>query len=322
MDAEVISALQTPDNPYSIIIGNNARYLLDELLADVDTGHNVIATVFVDAHAMYRASGPEAMKSVGEVEFANGVAAMSASGTYGKCQACAGIVSGGSLHEGDGAEQVLEAHIRAGNGRFRGVRNPSAYDPDPDLAGAVQGNPAHMLEDKKFRTGFKYLQKFGLTYDTWVLEPQLPEVIDLARAFPETSIILDHVGTPLGMGSYKGKRGERYDIWRENMRTLSACTNVTVKVGGLAMPICGFDSFNTNPCSEMLAAEWKPYVEPCIEFFGAERCMFESNFPVDSGGGSYPAIWNAFKRLASGASKEEKTALFSGTAARVYKLDL
>jgi predicted TIM-barrel fold metal-dependent hydrolase len=286
---------------------SHARYLLDEFLADVTTGHNVRATVFVECGAMYRATGPEALKPVGEVEFANGVAAMAASKIFGNVKVCAGIVGNPNLSLGNAAEAILRAHIQAADGRFRGVRN----------------HPAGGLLDKEFRSGFKWLSKFGLPFDALVLEPQLPDLINLARAFPDTQIILNHVGILPGAGRQGIQREERFPIWRDNIRTLSVCSNVVVKLGGLGMPLPGFKSFMSTPrfTSQQLAEEWKPYLETCIEAFGANRCMFESNFPVDSGTCTYPVLWNTFKRLAAGASAAEKTALFSGTAARVYRLD-
>jgi predicted TIM-barrel fold metal-dependent hydrolase len=286
----------------------HARYLLDEFLADVNAGHNVRATVFVECGAMYRATGPEAMKSVGEVEFANGVAAMAASEVFGTVKVCAGIVGDPNLSSGNAVEEVLKAHIQAGDGRYRGVRS----------------HPAAGLHDKEFRTGFKWLHRSGLPFDALVLEPQLPDLIDLARAFPDTQMILNHVGILPDSATQSSPREERFPIWRDNIRTLSACDNVVVKLGGLGMPLPGFKSFMSTPrfTSEQLAEEWKPYIETCIEAFGAHRCMFESNFPVDSGTCTYPVLWNAFKRLAAGASVTEKTALFSGTAARIYRLDI
>jgi L-fuconolactonase len=320
----VLAAMQTSVNPFTPVMRNKARYLLEEFLADVNTGHNIRATVFAEAHAMYRTSGPKAMRSVGEVEFINGVAAMAESGVFGKVKACAAIVGNADLRLGDRVEEVLRAHIQAGGGRYRGIRNHTAYDPDPALCAAGAGDLPHALLDKQFRAGFKWLEKLGLSYDAWLFEPQLSDLTELARAFPGTQIILDHVGSPMGLASYAGKRHERFPIWRDSIRALSECANVAVKLGGLGMPLCGFKSFmSASPAtSEQLAAEWKPYIETCIEAFGANRCMFESNFPVDSGTCTYPVLWNAFKRLAAGASKEEKSALFSGTATKVYRLDV
>jgi predicted TIM-barrel fold metal-dependent hydrolase len=312
------------NHPFLVAIKPARRYLLDELLADAGSGHNVIATVFVECGAFYKADGPMELRPVGETEFVNGVAAMSASGMYGPTRACAGIVSRADLLLGDGVAPVLEAHIRAGNGRFRGIRNSASWDDDKAVLGPLNRVEAGLYREAKFREGFKHLSRLGLSFDAWLLEPQLPDVIDLARAFPETTIVLDHVGTPLGRGSYEGRREERFPIWRDNIGELAKSPNVAVKLGGLAMTFCNFPSFLAEPRapSEQLAEEWRPYIETCIEAFGAERCMFESNFPVDMGACSYATLWNAFKRLAKGASDAEKAALFSGTASKVYRLEL
>jgi len=250
---------------------------------------------------------------------------MTASGIYGEVRACAGIVGHANLALGDAVEDVLRAHIHAGNGRFRGIRHSASYDEDLGVLGPLSGrHPPGLYRDANFRAGFKWLHRLGLSFDAWLLEPQLPDLIDLARAFPDTQIVLDHVGTPLGIARHQGKREERFGLWQENIRTLARCENVSVKLGGLAMPFCGFPSFHAKPpaSSEQLAAEWKPYLDTCIAAFGVERAMFESNFPVDSGSCDYATLWNALKRVAAGCSATEKTALFSGTAARVYRLAL
>lgn len=314
-----------PDHPFSRIIQNNARYLLNEFLADLRSGHNIRATVFLECGAMYRAAAPDPLKCIGETEFVNGVAAMSASGIHGETRVAAGIVGHANLRLGDQVEDVLRAHIHAGNGRFRGIRHSASYDEDPNVLGLMANrHPPGLYRDATFREGFKHLHKLGLSFDAWLLEPQLTDLIDLARAFPDTQIVLDHVGTPLGMARYEGKREERFPIWKEAIKTLARSENVTVKLGGLAMPFLGFPTFYSTPpaSSETLAKEWKPYIETCIEAFGANRCMFESNFPVDSGSCTYAVLWNALKRVAQGYSAAEKTALFSGTAARVYRLAL
>ncbi|HTV95216.1 MAG TPA: amidohydrolase family protein [Steroidobacteraceae bacterium] len=321
---EAILAAMRESATLAPVLRGKARYLLEDFLADAQAAHNVRATVFAECHAMYRAHGPEEYRSLGEVEFANGAAAMSASGIFGEVQVCAGIIGHVDLRLGDRVQQVLESHVQAGGGRYRGVRNVTHHDADPDVLGSWGGYGAHALLDDGLRRGFKWLGKFELSFDAYVLEPQLPDVIDLARSFPDTQIVVDHAGAPVGVGRYAGKRGERFPIWRDHMRTLSRCDNVAVKLGGLGMPTAGFASFRSDPpaTSEQLAAEWKPYVETCIEAFGAGRCMFESNYPVDAGSCSYAVLWNAFKRLAAGASTDEKAALFSGTAARVYRLGL
>jgi len=215
------------------------------------------------------------------------------------------------------------AHLRAGGARYRGIRCGAltAYDADSTILGPGE---SQMLSDPQFRAGFRWLQRFGLSFDVFILEPQLTDLIDLARAFPETQIVLNHAGTPVGVGCYAGRRSERFPIWRSNIRALSTCENVSIKLGGLGLPLAGFKTFAAAPpaTSLELAMEWKPYIETCIEAFGARRCMFESNFPVDAGTCTYSVLWNAFKRMVAGVSKEEKTELFSGTATRIYRLDV
>jgi predicted TIM-barrel fold metal-dependent hydrolase len=313
------------DHGFSQMLQARPRYLLEEFLADTDSGHDIRASVFIECRAMYRASGDRALRSVGETEFANGVAAVAASGVYGDTRACAGIVGHVDLRLGDRARPVLEAHIAAGNGRFRGVRHSAAQDADTDVLGplSTRGTPAGLLRDPDFRRGFAALAPLGLSFDAWLLEPQLPDVLDLARAFPDTSIVLDHVGGPVGIGVYAGQREARFDGWARQIRALADCPNVTIKLGGLAMPFAGFEwSYRHRPAThEVLAKAWAPYIETCIEAFGAERCMFESNFPVDHFTCDYATLWNAFKHIARGCSESEKTALFSGTAARVYRLE-
>jgi predicted TIM-barrel fold metal-dependent hydrolase len=215
---------------------------------------------------------------------------------------------------------VLTAQLGAGGDRYRGVRSPAYYDEDPAILGP--GARPHRLLDATFRKGFRRLRSLGLSFDVAVLEPQLPDVIDLARAFGETPIILDHCGGPLGIGRFAGRRAERFPIWRDNMRTLARCENVSVKIGGLGTPFAGFASYLADPpfTSAQLAAEWEPYLGTCIEAFGADRCMFESNFPVDKVSFSYNVMWNAFKRFSKGYSADERADLFYGTAARVYRL--
>ncbi len=306
------------------IIRNTPRYLFDELLKDLRSGHNVIATVYMECGAMYRADGPEALRCVGETEFVNGVAAMSASGLYGPVRACAGIVGHVDLRQGARAEDILRAHIAAGHGRFRGIRQSASWSEDPAVLGPLHGRvPKGLYADPAFRSGFALLHKLGLSFDAWFLEPQLPEVVDLARAFPETRIVIDHVGTPLGIGMYAAKREERFKDWQQGMRALAQCGNVHVKLGGLAMPFGGFEwSYTRRPASaEDLARAWRPYIDVCIQSFGPKRCMFESNFPVDSFSCDYATLWNALKLCATGYSAEEKTALFSATAKQVYRLE-
>jgi L-fuconolactonase len=308
---------------------SGSRYLFDELLADLTSGHRVVATVFVQCFAMYRADGPEALRPVGETEFVTGVAAMSASGRYGPARACAGIVGYADLRLGERVQAVLEAHLRAGGGRFRGIRHMTVRDTAAHAyygqdSGWLFDTAPGLLADPAFRAGFACLASLGLSFDAGLVHPQLPELTALARAFPDTAIVLNHIGIPLGIGAYAGQRDAVFAAWSAGIRELATCPNVAVKLGGLGMGMLGFDFHDEPepPSSERLAAAWRPYVETCIEAFGADRCMFESNFPVDKASYSYAVFWNACKRLAQGASAAEQHALFSGSAARFYRLTL
>lgn len=297
------------------------RYLLDELLADCASGHRIEATVFVECRAMYRRDGEELLQSLGETEFVNGIAAMSASGSYGTTRVAAAIVGRVDLRFGDEVQRAIDAHRAVAGERLRGVRNGSAWDASGIKTMKVAPPPGLLL-DPSFRRGFACLARSGLSFDAWLLHPQIGELLDLARSFPDTTIILDHVGGPLGVGRYAGRRDEVFIEWRESIRELAACANVHAKLGGLGMHTAGFD-FHLQPrppSSEALAQAWKPYVETCIEAFSVERCMFESNFPVDKGSCSYRHLWNAFKRICANASDDEKQALFGGTAKRAYRL--
>jgi predicted TIM-barrel fold metal-dependent hydrolase len=300
------------------------HYLLPEFLADVSTGHNIRATIFVQASAMYRADGPVELRTVGETEFVNGCAAMSASGLYGPARACAGIVGHVDLLLGDRAKPVLEAHIAAGNGRFRGIRHSAARDPSPEVRTTSAIPPEGLMADPAFRRGFSALGQLGLSFDAWVYHPQVHEVLDLARAFPGTTIILDHLGGPAGVGPYSERRAEVFATWKASLSELARCENVFVKMGGLAMRLSGFDfpARELPPSSEALATSFRPYVETAVELFDPGRCMFESNFPIDKGGCSYPVLWNAFKRIVACASLEDKRAMFFGAAARAYRINL
>jgi predicted TIM-barrel fold metal-dependent hydrolase len=268
---------------------------------------------------MYRADGTSELAPVGETEFVNGVAAMSASGHYGPARLCAGIVSHADFRIGARVREVLEAHLAASS-RFRGIRYSTPWDEHVQLT--PQRPPQGIMADGTWRRGFAQLQPLGLTFDALLFHTQIPELIDLARAFPQTLIVLNHVGCPIGTGPYAGKRDEVFAKWSQSMRDLSRCDNVTVKVGGLGMHVFGFefDKRKTPASSEALADAWRPYIETAIATFGTDRAMFESNFPVDKISCSYKVIWNVFKRIAVGASADEKRALFHDTAAGVYGL--
>jgi L-fuconolactonase len=301
----------------------NHRYLLDELVADTGTGHNITATVYIDCRSMYRADGPKEMRPVGETEFVNGVAAMSASGLYGPTRACAGIISYVDMTLGARARDVLEAHIAAGNGRFRGIRHSGGWDPSPDVRNAHTNPPQGLYAQADYRAGVAELGKLGLTYEAWQYHPQVKEVTALAKAVPGTTMILNHCGGPLGIGPYAGKTDAVFATWKADMAELARCPNVVVKLGGLGMDIGPFVEHMKRPAppsSQEIADAWGPWIKTCIEAFGADRCMFESNFPVDKISNGYATLWNAFKLMAAGASAAEKTDLFSGTAKRVYRL--
>jgi predicted TIM-barrel fold metal-dependent hydrolase len=219
---------------------------------------------------------------------------------------------------------VLEAEISAGQGRFRGIRHSSAWDSDPNVAHMYATRPKGLLLDSTFRKGFAHLAPLGLSFDAWLFHPQIGELTDLARAFPATQIVLDHCGGPAGTGQYAGRREEVFTAWKASIHEIARCRNVVVKLGGLAMCLLGFDFHERPmpPSSEELATAWRPYIETCIEAFGVERAMFESNFPPDKGQCSYQVIFNAFKRIAASLSEAEKDALFSQTAMEVYRLEV
>jgi predicted TIM-barrel fold metal-dependent hydrolase len=300
------------------------RYLLEEFLADVNSGHNVVASVFVQCRSMYRRDGPEDLRPLGETEFVNGVAAMSASGSYGPARICAGIVGHADLRLGARVHDVIEAHVRAAGGRFRGIRHISAWDADASIMNPSYRPPPGLLADHGFREGFARLAPLGLSFDAWLYHPQIDELTALAQKFSDTQIVLDHVGGPLGIGRYAEEREQVFARWAASIRALARCENVSMKLGGLGMRIGGFD-FHRQPrplASEALAHAWRPYFETCIDSFGTGRCMFESNFPVDKGAYGYAAFWNACKILTRTAGAAEKADLFSGTAARFYRLDL
>jgi predicted TIM-barrel fold metal-dependent hydrolase len=290
----------------------------------VQSGHNVVSTVFIECASMFKADGPDTMRPVGEVEFVNGIAAMSASGHYGTPRIAAGIVGTANLLLGDAVAAVLDAQLVAGGGRFRGIRLGGTWDASPEVPNHRTHPPQGMFLRQDFRAGFAHLAPRQLTFEAWCYHHQIPEVSDLARAFPDTTIILDHCGGPIGIGPYAGKADEVYSQWRTHVRELATCPNVVAKVGGLQMEVNGYD-WHTRPrppTSQELADATRRYYEYIIEQFGAERCMFESNFPVDKVSCSYVVLWNAFKRLTAGTSADEKAKLFHDTAARIYRLPL
>ncbi|MCK1588605.1 amidohydrolase family protein [Bradyrhizobium sp. 169] len=320
----LVSDMSPPQYPFEFVLRDKPRYLLDELLADIGEGHNIRATVHLECGSMYRASGPTELAPVGETEFVNGIAAMGASGAYGECQPCAGIVGYADLTLGSRAAAVLEAHVGAAAGRFRGIRQCASFDADRSFLAPSSRTPEGLYRNAQFRAGFRRLASLNLSFDAWLFEPQLPDLIDLARAFPDSPICLDHVGTPLGFGVYTERRDERFSLWRTSIERLAECQNVYVKLGGLGMHYSNFPSLLAKPpaSSAQLADEWRRYIDTCIEAFSPSRAMFESNFPVDALTCDYVTLWNTFKRLAEPYSEAEKHELLFGTAARFYRLQL
>ena len=299
------------------------RYLLPEILADVNAGHNVVSTVFIECGAMYKTKAPEHLRAVGETEFVNGIAAMSASGLYGNCRIAAGIVGNAQLKLGKAVGEVLDAHIRAGGGRFRGIRHQGTWDASREVPNG-RGNPGpHEFKDPRFREGFAELAPRKLSFEAWCYHTQVADLGDLARTFPGTTVVLNHFGGPLGIGPYKGKQDEIFPAWKRDIAELAKCQNVVAKLGGINMELNGFGWHERAkpPSSQELMQATRRYYEHTIECFGAGRCLFESNFPVDMVTCSYNVLWNSFKRLTAGCSADEKAKLFHDTAARVYRLD-
>jgi predicted TIM-barrel fold metal-dependent hydrolase len=271
---------------------------------------------------MFKQDGPEALRPVGETEFVNGIAAMSASGLYGKTRIAAGIIGTANLRLGDAVGAVLDAQTAAGGGRFRGIRLGAAWDPNQAVP-SHRTNPGQgLLLRDDFRVGFKHLASRKLTFEAWLYHRQIPDVTSLARAFPSTTIILNHFGGPLGIGPYAGRSKDIYAEWKKSISELATCPNVVAKLGGINMEINGFGWHERSrpPGSQELCDATRHYYDFTIEKFGVDRCMFESNFPVDMASCSYTVLWNSFKRLTASFSAAEKAKLFHDTAARVYRL--
>ena len=299
------------------------RYLPKEFHEDISTAGNVVGSVFIQGNWMYRTEGPESLRPVGETDWVASVAALCGEGGNTR-KICAGIVGFADLQLGAEVDAVLEAHLAAAPDRFRGIRHVAAWDSDPIYYEPTNAVAPGLLLDDRFQQGFARLAGYGLTYDCWIFSPQLPDVIALARQFPETTIVLDHLGTPPGIGSYEATRLAVLDSWRRDIRELAKCPNVVVKIGGMGEPFAGFGWFERDrrPTSLELAEQWRPLFEVCIDAFSPARCMFESNAPVDKLTASYSVLWNAFKRLSANMSEGERTNLFSATAARTYRLDI
>ncbi len=295
------------------------RYLLHELMADVGRGHDVRSTVFIEARAMYRPAGPMEMRPVQEVEFVQGLAAASASGLYGPCRAAAAIVGHADLKLGDRVKPVLEALRAASPNRFRGIRHTVTWDPRPEVENREQQGT---LASAEYRAGAKVLAGMGLSLDTGVCFPQLPELADFARAVPDLTIVLNHLGGLTRVGAFAERPDEVLATWRGGIAAVAACPNVNLKLGGIGMPRVGFDWHTRDKPigSEELALSMAPLMSYCIEKFGPDRCMFESNFPVDKVSFSHHVLFNGFKRFSKGYSAAERAALFHDTAVRAYRI--
>jgi len=298
------------------------RYLLDEILDDIAGGHNVVSTVFIECNSMFKADGPEAYRCIGETEFVNGIAAMAASGLYGTPRIAAGIVGTADLRLGDKVADVLDEQIAAGGGRFCGIRRGAFWHASPEIQNHRTNPPEHLLLQDDFQAGFKHLAPRELSFEVWCAHTQLPDAVGLARAFPDTTIVLDHFGGPIGIGPYAGKQAEVFAYWKSQIDELAKCENVYAKLGGLNMDVNGYGWQHRPkpPTSAELAQATRHYFEHTIERFGPKRCMFESNFPVDKLSCSYTVVWNSFKLLTKGYSADERAAMFHDTAAKVYRV--
>jgi L-fuconolactonase len=298
-------------------------YLLDDFAGDLTSGHAIEATVFVQAHYGYLDTGPASLRPVGETEKIMAVIG-DATARGISTNVCAAIIGHADLMLGSDVAAVLDAHIAVAGDRFKGVRHSVSRDSHFPDGIVLRASPEKMLAHPVYREGLATVAHYGLSYDAMLYHQQIPELTAMARALPELPIILDHYGCMIGVGHYAGREAETFREWRTSMAELARCPNVSVKLGGMGMIICGA-AWNEHPApssSSQLAAAWAPLVESCIELFGVDRCMFESNFPVDKGMYSYATLWNAFKRIASRASVNEKAALFRGTAAQIYRIDL
>lgn len=291
-------------------------YTLKDLHADTSSGHNIVRTVFLECHAQYHKQGPKHLAPVGETEFVAELAAQSAASGQAEISA---IMGNADVSLGDAVEEVLNAHEIAGRGLFRGIRYITAQDAHPPLS---MGDVAQMT-DPNYLDGVRKVGAMGYTYDAMVYHPQLPDLAEVARACPDTPIVINHLGGFLGTGPYKDKREEILQQWRTSMASLAKCPNTYLKLGGIGMPMMGFrwDKQAVPPSSEELAKPWAEPIQYVIEQFGPERCMFESNFPVDKRGAGYVVLWNAFKRIAKAYSADEKRQLFHDTAARAYRIE-
>ena len=300
------------------------RFLLPEALGLIAaSGHDITHSVFVECHTMYRPDGPFELRSLGETEFASGVAAMCASGVYGPRLLNHRIVGSADLHLGAAVEPVLALHAARAGERFRGIRYNTAYSEAGLFGRACAPESRGLMLDPKVHEGARVLARMGFSLDQWCFHTQLGELTAFVDAVPELTFILDHLGTPDAHGVHAGRAGQAHAEWTAGIRELAKRPNVLVKLGGMGMDLGRMMTGEVGrAASSELAEAWRPRIETCIEAFTPARCMFESNWPPDRSAGGYGAIWNAFEIVAQGCSEDEKDQLFRRTAAAAYHIPI
>lgn len=318
--------LQIIDSHHHLFDLPGNRYMLEEFAADTSAGHNVIASIYVETQVFSRKDGPEVLRPLGEVEFANGIAAQAATGQYGPCKIAHGIVGHANLTLGSAVGELLDRCMAAAPERYRGIRHVTVEHPSerPYQYIMTYKPPKGLLDTPGFPLGLAELEKRGLTFDSAIWDPTLPRLTELVDRFPDLTVVLNHMATPVGVGMSETEKAELFTTWSANLREIARRPNVVCKLGGLGMPIWGFGFEQRKEVvrSEELAAAWRPFVETAIDAFGVDRCMMESNFPPDGRSGGYVPTWNAYKIITRAASTGEKAALYSGTARRIYRLDI
>ena len=308
------------------LIHRPVTYMAADYIADANAGHNIVASVYVETRVFERQHGPEALRPVGEVEFANGIGAMTATGVYCRCNVAAGIVGHVDMRLGSGVAACLDRCMTAAPDRFRGVRQLLLeFDETKEFPTVIGSRPpTGIMESAGFFPALRELEKRALPFDVSVFHYQLPDIARVADAMPGVTFVVNHCGIAAGFKLSAPERVEVFRAWAANMRQIAERPNVVCKIGGLGMPHWGFD-FESRP-GEVgfadLAEVWRPYVETTIEAFGPDRCMMESNFPPDGRSCGFVPLWNALKHITCDASPEERTAMFSGTAKRVYRLEV
>jgi L-fuconolactonase len=299
------------DSHHHLIEVSDNHYMMDELLSDVGSGHRIERTVFIEVGTGYRTEGPEELRSVGETEL---VVELDPKGLI------AGIVAYADLRLPN-VEDVYAAHKEAAAGRLRGIRQCLSWDASPDII-PMRWNPPELCSNEQFRANFKKLPDWNLTFDAWLFHPQIPELIELAKACPEVTIVVNHLGGPICIGPYREGRDEWMATWRSNIKALADRPNVMMKLGGIGMPIMtpGWHDLPGGATSDQIVDGWRDDIHFTIDLFGVDRCMFESNFPPDRLSYNYVVLWNAYKKMVADASASDKAALFHDTASRVYRI--